>query len=110
MQMVADVIAGGLGDFLGWILATLGGGILGVAAYAVRQTYRNQQRINELETETRIGDDPTRLEDHERRMTEQERHIRDLKEYFTGDPNDPSQPGLLSEIHEIKQRLEDSDD
>jgi len=108
--MVADVIAGGLGDFLGWVLAGLGSGILAVAGYAIKQTYRNQQRINDLENETKIRDDPTRLEDHERRMSEQERHIRDLKEYFTGDPDDPSNPGLLSEIHEIKNRLEDSDD
>jgi len=60
--MVADVIAGGLGDFLGWVLAGLGSGILAVAGYAIKQTYRNQQRINDLETETRIGDDPTRLD------------------------------------------------
>ncbi|AFH22144.1 hypothetical protein OSG_eHP18_00170 [environmental Halophage eHP-18] len=108
--MVVDAIVSGVGDFLGWVLIALGGGILSIAGYAVKQTYDNQRRISDLEDETKIRNDPTRLEDHEHRMSEQERHIRDLKEYFTGDPDDPSNPGLLSEIHEIKQQLEDRDD
>jgi len=108
--MVVDAIVSGVGNFLGWVLIGLGSAILSIAAYAVRQTYLNQRRIADLEDETEIRKDPTRLEDHEHRMSEQERHIRDLKEYFTGDPDDPSNPGLLSEIHEIKQQLEDKND
>ena len=108
--MVVDAIVSGVGEFLGWVLIGLGSAILSIAAYAVRQTYQNQQRIADLEDETEIRKDPTRLEDHEQRMTEQQRHIMELKEYFTGDPDDPNQPGLLSEIHEIKQQLENGED
>jgi len=108
--MVVDAIVSGVGEFLGWVLIGLGSAILSIAGYAVRQTHRNVQRIADLEDETEIRSDPTRLEDHEQRMTRQQQDIADLKRYFTGDPDDPSQPGLLSEIHEIKNRLEDGDD
>jgi hypothetical protein len=96
-------IVDGVGNLVGWALIASAGSII----FLIRQTIRNQRRIDDLEEETEIRQDPTRLEDHERRMSKQRQDIADLKQYFTGDPNDPSNPGLLSEIHDIKSRLED---
>jgi len=93
-----------LGEFIGWGLIAVAGALV----YIFRQTSANERAIAELKEETKIEADPTRLEDHERRMGEQQKAIAELKQYFVGDPDDPSQPGLLSEIHDIKERLEDN--
>jgi len=104
--MTFDAVLGALQDIFVWAVLTVGSGI----AYLVRQTRKNQRAISELEDETDIQNDPTRLESHEQRMERQQQNISELKEYFVGDPDDPSNPGLLSEIHDIKKGLEKKDD
>jgi len=101
-----DAIVDGLGNAIGWVLIT----ILGGGLWIVRQIISNKRSINDLIDETEIDDDPTRLESHESRMERQQEHIAELKSYFIGDDNDPNNPGLLSEIHDIKQSLNDRDD
>lgn len=97
-----DALFDALGRFAAWAFIGIASGLLQLG----RMTLRNKRDIDELKDETRIAEDPTRLEAHERRMEKQRSDIADLKTYFIGDENDPARPGLLSEIHEIKQSLQ----
>lgn len=102
MTLLLTPVIDGVGNLIGEIL-------IGIALGAVelaRRIYRNSRRIAQLEEETEIGSDPTRLEKHERAQAENERHIRELKQYFTGDPADPNNPGILQELHDIKEALD----
>ena len=111
-----NALIDGLGNFIGWILASTIGTVATAVAWVIRQTIRNKDGIDEnersisdLEDETEISNNPTRLESHEERMERQQNDIAELKGYFTGDSNDPNNPGLLSEVHDIKQHLDDDE-
>jgi len=100
-----DALVDGLGNAVGWVLIS----ILSAGAWLARQTVHNKRDINDLKDETKIAEDPTRLESHEERMERQQNDIAELKGYFVGDDDDPNNPGLLSEIHDIKQSLDDDE-
>ena len=104
-----DSLIDGLGNLVGWVLISAMGTAAAMVSWVLRQTVRNKRAIDDLEDETEIREDPTRLESHEHRMERQQSDIADLKGYFTGDENDPNNPGLLTEIHDIKENLQDDE-
>jgi len=52
----------------------------------------------------------TLIGDTYRRIKSNEQQIRNLDRHITGDDEDPSQPGLLSEVHETRIRVDELSD
>ena len=102
---MVGALADGVGDFIGELLAA----VAASTAWLVRAVYKNRRRIDALEAETEINEDPTRFERDEERLEHNEDVIEDIKQYFEGDPNDPDNDGLLYEMHEIREAVQDDD-
>lgn len=49
----------------------------------------------------------TLIADTYRRIMSNEDQIENLDRHITGDDDDPAQPGLLSEVHETRQRVDE---
>ena len=107
MLSLVDALIDGLGNAVGFVFITGLGGIASVGVYLYTQTADNADRLGEVETELDLeGDGPTRLDRLEEGYEQQER-------YLLGDDADPSQPGILEELHEVKgdvQRLDEKVD
>ena len=104
-----NALLDGLANYFGWILSTVTSVLAFGAIRNNRKTNKNERDIQQLKKETKLDEDPTRFESHEERMERQQSDISDLKAYFTGDDDDPGNPGLLSEVHDIKQHLDDDE-
>ena len=50
------------------------------------------------------------IADTYRRIKANEEQIENLDRHITGDEDDPSQPGLLSEVHETRNRVDEMSD
>lgn len=50
------------------------------------------------------------IADTYRRIKSNEEQIENLDRHITGDEDDPSQPGLLSEVHETRNRVDEMSD
>lgn len=83
-------------------------GIAGLITGLYRRQKRILNRISELERELDMSTDgKTRLERHEDRMDEIQNVQERLERYFVGDPDDPADKGLLEEIYEIGETVDD---
>ena len=99
-------VVDGLGNFIGAVFI----GIAGATVELYRRIRENSQRLDQLEEETEIENDPTRMERHESRMQSQEDTLNRIERYLVGDKDDPSSEGLLTEVHEIHDTVREQDD
>jgi hypothetical protein len=101
MQLLS-LLANAASDFLAWVAA----GLAGVFATVGKVVYgnRSRSRENAEEIDTLEGG-PSRLDEHEERMAKLEDQNDRLERYFVGDPNDPSDEGVLQEVHDIHEQV-----
>ena len=86
----------------GVVLMLLAGGA--EAARRLRnETRDNDRRIADIEDHLELDADPTRLDRHEEQMSQLITTQEQFKRYFEGDDADPSDHGLLQDVHDTKQ-------
>lgn len=102
-----DVVADAFSDLIAWIGASL----LGILGLGGKTVYRNRRDLEEVREELDLNSEgPSRIEQHEATMETIREDLERHEGYWTGDPDDPSQPGALEEIHEIREAVDDPDD
>jgi len=73
-----------------------------------RNQVQHQKDIKTVTSELEIDSDgATRLEEIENRQDAYDRMLDRQERYFVGDGEDPSQPGLLEEVHEISENQQE---
>ena len=77
----------------------VGSAILGSVASIVLIGWRLYRRNRAMWEELNMASETTRLESIDDDIARQDR-------YFLGDPNDPSDPGLLRQMHSMEQKLD----
>lgn len=92
---ILDAVNSVLSDLAVWIVATA---LLWLAALA-RAWWRLQREVADIRSELDMSADETRLDGIDSAIDRQDR-------YFLGDPNDPSDPGLLRQMHSMEQKLD----
>jgi hypothetical protein len=92
---IIDAVNSALSDFAIWIITTT---LLWLAALA-RAWWRLQREVADIRSELEMSADETRLDGIDSAIDRQDR-------YFLGDPNDPSDPGLLRQMHDLDQKLD----
>jgi hypothetical protein len=92
---ILDAVNSVVSDLIVWFLTTV---LLGLAALA-RAWWRLQRQVADLRSELEMSADETRLDGIDSAIDRQDR-------YFLGDPNDPSDPGLLRQMHNMEQKLD----
>lgn len=108
MTIVLQVVEQALGNFLAEILF----GVVLILAFLVKDRYEIKQDIRLIREELSMGEEKTRLEEHEEEMENIREAVAQfqqtadrLETHFVGDDNDPSKQGLLKEMHDVKSDL-----
>jgi uncharacterized SAM-binding protein YcdF (DUF218 family) len=84
-----------ISDFASWIAI----GLATALAAALRTWWAIQRRLRKIEDELNMSSDETRVDAVE---SVQAQHRR----YLTGDPEDPTSPGVLSRMKEMDSKLD----
>jgi hypothetical protein len=101
MQLLS-LLADALSDIIAWVVTVTGGLLAAGGKLVYGNRSRSRENAEELGT---IDDGPTRLDEHEERMREIEHQTARMERYFMGDPEDPTDEGLLQEVHDIHQTV-----
>lgn len=105
---LVDAILDGVGNFFGVILTALGGALSGAVIGTYRRSKKNKQRSQE--NKDRVDSVENDVEDLDERVTDNEEDIERQRRYLIGDEDDPAAPGVLEELHEVKQDVSELDD
>lgn len=98
------MIANALAEVLAAAIAI----VASATAAGARFVKSNRDRVEDVESELELDEDgPTRLDQHEAQLEEIESRTERIDRYFLGDADDPAQSGILEDIHEIKEQLDD---
>jgi hypothetical protein len=101
------MLVGPLTDWLFELAAGAAAAIAGFVADMKRIQFRHGDRLDDVTSELELETEKTRLDRLETRQDGLDLMIERQKRYFTGDEEDPSQPGLLEEIHEISENQQE---
>ena len=101
------MLVGPLTDWLFELAAGAAATIAGFVADMKRIQFRHGDRLDAVASELELETEKSRLDRLETRQDGLDLMIERQERYFTGDEEDPSQPGILADIHEIAQNQED---
>ena len=91
-----EAVVDGLGDAIGWLIVSAAA----IVGEAGRRIWKLEKRTREATDDVQHLDD--RVETVESRVLDVEEEVARTRRYLVGDKDDPSQPGLLDEVHGVK--------
>ena len=104
MTLIQDTVA----NFYSEILIMVVFGVVGVVKFIIS----NRLMIREIKSEAQMEEERNRFEKHEDEIDELRNILDDfvdvaerLDRHFTGDDNDPTNHGLIVDVHDLKDEL-----
>jgi hypothetical protein len=103
LSTLADVMS----DLAVWLIT----GVVGALTFPARVIWYNRQRTKQHEAVLDIEDgESERLKTVEEDVERIHESLDRQERYWTGDPEDPSYPGALQDLHDIKEELDVDDE
>lgn len=99
MSNIVTTVAKAAGEVIAVILVAPVAAVAEASRRLWSRSHANRDRLESVEDELEIDDDPTRLDRMEQMQRQQHRAL-------YGDPNDPQDEGMRGEVHQIHGRIE----